>query len=83
MHGKISTAVLLALCFSPVIGAGIPATDQPAEPDTFFHEFIALKDDQITEIRGGKGRKDPGFADRGQGVCFRLCLHQFDPRALP
>lgn len=54
MDGKISTAVLLALCFSPAIGAGIPATGQPAEPDTFFREFIGLKDDQIREIRGGK-----------------------------
>lgn len=54
MHGKISTVVLLALCFSPAIGAGIPAADQPAEPDTFFHEFIGLKDDQVREIRGGK-----------------------------
>ena len=54
MHGKISTAVLLALCFSPVIGAGIPATDKPGEPDTFFHEFIGLNDDQVREIRGGK-----------------------------
>src|SRR5499425_1380897 len=54
MHGRISTVVLLALVLSPVIGSGIPATDKPAEPDRFFHEFIGLNDDQIREIREGK-----------------------------
>ena len=54
MHGRISALVLLALCLSPVIGSGIPASDKPAEPDTFFHEFIGLNDEQVKEIRGGK-----------------------------
>ena len=53
MHGRIST-VLLFLCLFPVLGSGIPAADKPAEPDTFFHEFIGLNDDQVREIRGGK-----------------------------
>jgi hypothetical protein len=54
MNGKISTAVLLTLCLSPVNASGIPATDKPAEPGTFFHEFIGLNDDQVREIREGK-----------------------------
>ena len=54
MHGRISALVLLALCLSPAIGSGIPANDKPAEPDTFFHQFVGLNDDQVREIRGGK-----------------------------
>ena len=54
MHARVSTVVLFAFCLSPVIGSGISGTDQPAEPDTFFHEFIGLNGDQIREIRGGK-----------------------------
>lgn len=54
MHGRISAVVLLTLGLSLVIGSGIPAADKSAEPDTFFHEFIGLNEDQIREIRGGK-----------------------------
>jgi hypothetical protein len=54
MLGRIATVFLLALLLSPVIGAGIPSTDKPAEPGKFFHEFAGLNDDQIREIRAGK-----------------------------
>ena len=54
MHGRIATVVLLALLFSPDSGSGIPSTDKPAEPETFFREFIGLNDGQIREIREGK-----------------------------
>jgi len=54
MHGRLATVVLLALLLSPAIGSGIPSADRLAEPDTFFHEFVGLNDDQIREIRGGK-----------------------------
>ena len=54
MHGRISAVVLFVLCLSPVIGSGISANDKPAEPDAFFHEFIGLNDDQVSEIRKGK-----------------------------
>jgi len=45
---------LLALIVFPVANGGIHATDNPAEPDKFFHEFAGLNDDQIREIRAGK-----------------------------
>ena len=51
---RISTVVLLTLLLSPAIGSGIPSTDEPAEPDKFFHQFVGLNDDQIREIREGK-----------------------------
>jgi len=54
MYGKISTLVVLALLLSPVSGSGIPAADNLAEPNGFFHEFIGLNDDQIRTIREGK-----------------------------
>jgi len=54
MYGKISTLVVLALLLSPVSGSGIPAADNLAEPNEFFHEFIGLNDDQIRTIREGK-----------------------------
>src|SRR5258706_979386 len=54
MYGKISTLVVLALLLSPVSGSGIPAAENLAEPNEFFHEFIGLNDDQIRTIREGK-----------------------------
>jgi hypothetical protein len=54
MHGRISTVVLCALCLSLGVESGTPATDKPAEPDTFFHQFVGLNDDQVKEIREGK-----------------------------
>jgi len=54
MYGKISTLVVLALLLSPVSGSGIPAADNLAEPNEFFHEFVGLNDDQIRTIREGK-----------------------------
>jgi hypothetical protein len=54
MHGRIAAMVLFAPLLSPVIGSGIQSTDKPAEPDSFFHQFIGLNDDQIREIREGK-----------------------------
>jgi hypothetical protein len=54
MQGSISTAVLLSLFLSSLSGSGIPATDNSAEPNKFFHEFVGPNDDQIREIREGK-----------------------------
>jgi hypothetical protein len=47
---KIEFGLLLA--FTPVATA--PAVGQSAEPFKFFHEYVGLSADQISEIRGGK-----------------------------
>jgi hypothetical protein len=54
MHRRIATVVVVALLLSPIMESGMASTDKVAEPDTFFHEFVGLHDDQIREIRGGK-----------------------------
>jgi hypothetical protein len=54
MHGRISAVLLLAMLLSPLSGSGIPASDNLAEPNRFFHEFVGLTDDQIRTIREGK-----------------------------
>ena len=54
MRGSIATAVLLVLLLFPFDGGGIQATDNLAEPNRFFHDFIGLNEDQIRAIREGK-----------------------------
>jgi hypothetical protein len=54
MRGKVPTLVLCVLLLSPFGKCGVPAADNPAEPDKFFHEFVGLTDDQIRQIRDGK-----------------------------
>jgi hypothetical protein len=46
-------ALLPLLLFSLSRG-GIQGTDDSAEPNRFFHDFVGLSDDQIREIREGK-----------------------------
>src|SRR5215469_9334775 len=54
MHRRASTIALFALLLSPFSGgSGVPAADNPVEPEKFFREFVGLKDDQIREIRNG------------------------------
>ena len=52
MHGRFATVVLLALLLSPLIGSGIPLADKPAEPETFFHEFVAWCPTFRLSVRG-------------------------------
>ena len=54
MHGRIPTVVLLAFLLCPVSGSNTPATDNLAEPNKFFHEFIGLNDEQIRSIGEGE-----------------------------
>ena len=54
MRGSIATAVLLVLLLFPFDGGGIQATDNLAEPNRFFRDFIGLNEDQIRAIREGK-----------------------------
>jgi hypothetical protein len=54
MGRKIRGLALLVLILFPPAKGGTQATDNSAEPDKFFHEFVGLNDDQIREIRGGK-----------------------------
>ena len=49
---NMATAVLLVLLLFPA--DGIQATDNLAEPNRFFHDFVGLNDDQIRAIREGK-----------------------------
>jgi hypothetical protein len=54
MHRRIPYLVLLVLCvLSPTKGT-THATDSPAEPAKFFHDYVGLNDDQIRDIREGK-----------------------------
>jgi hypothetical protein len=51
---RILPAVIFVLCFLPSTKAPARATDQPAEPNKFFREYVGLSDDQINQIRSGK-----------------------------
>jgi hypothetical protein len=48
------TLILLAIVLWPLGIGRTRATDQPAEPDKFFHDFVGLSDDQIRDIHNGK-----------------------------
>lgn len=52
---KLIQIVVLAVLFISLFGAGGPvAQSQAAEPETFFHNFVGLSDDQIRDIGAGK-----------------------------
>ena len=42
------------LCLLSLAKETVHATNQPAEPNTFFREYVGLSDDQIKQIRNGK-----------------------------
>ena len=54
MHRRIPSIVLLALLLVPLGRGEFPATDNSAEPNKFFHDFVGLNDEQMREIREGK-----------------------------
>jgi len=54
MRRRAPDLALLALLFFLPGGGGIQATDAPAEPNRFFHEFVGLNDGQIREIQEGR-----------------------------
>jgi hypothetical protein len=47
-------SLLLLLPLFSVLGQQKPATNQSAEPDTFYRKYVGLTDDQIASIRNGK-----------------------------
>jgi hypothetical protein len=51
---RISAVAIFVLCFLPFTKAPVHATDQAAEPNKFFREYVGLSDDQIKQIRSGK-----------------------------
>ena len=54
MWRRTPTTVFLTLLLVLLSEAVLPAVDNSVEPNTFFHEFVGLSDDQIREIREGK-----------------------------
>jgi hypothetical protein len=55
MRRRALIIALFALLLSPLGGrSGVPAADNPAEPDRFYRDFVGLNADQIREIRDGK-----------------------------
>ena len=54
MRRRLPGAFLLALLLFPLGKGRLQATDNPVEPNKFFHDFIGLNDDQIRSIREGK-----------------------------
>ncbi len=54
MRRRTPGLALLPLLLFPLSRGGIQATDDSAEPNKFFHDFVGLSDDQIREIREGK-----------------------------
>lgn len=51
---RISAVAIFVLCLLPLARGSVHATDQPAEPNNFFREYVSLSDDQIKQIRSGK-----------------------------
>ncbi|MGA8221229.1 MAG: hypothetical protein WB780_06200 [Candidatus Acidiferrales bacterium] len=49
-----SALAIYVLCLLPIAKGPVNATDQPAEPNNFFREYVGLSDDQIKQIRSGK-----------------------------
>src|SRR6266481_316846 len=54
MRRRLPGAFLLVLLLFPLGKGRLQATDNPVEPNKFFHDFIGLNDDQIRSIREGK-----------------------------
>ena len=53
MRKTIHIAAVTMLLIACVGGGGPFAWSQAAEPDTFFHDFAGLNDQQIRDIRAG------------------------------
>jgi len=51
---RISAVSIFVLCVLSLAKGSVHATDQPAEPNNFFREYVGLSDDQIKQIRSGK-----------------------------
>jgi hypothetical protein len=51
---RILKAILLVLVLAPLSNGGSHTTDQAVEPDTFFHDFVGLSNDEIKAIHSGK-----------------------------
>jgi hypothetical protein len=51
---RISAVGIFVLCLLSLAKGSMHATDQPAEPNKFFREYVGLSDDQIEQIRSGK-----------------------------
>src|SRR6478752_5111371 len=54
MRTTIRTAILVFLVHWPLVNGGLRATSQAGEPNSFFHDFVGLSNDQIAAIRKGK-----------------------------
>jgi len=54
MTMKIAASLIFVLCLFSLVKQTVHATDQPAEPNNFFREYVGLNDDQIKQIRSGK-----------------------------
>jgi hypothetical protein len=54
MRTRASLALISGLLLLSTGTERVRATDQAAEPDKFFHEYIGLKDGDIAQIRDGK-----------------------------
>jgi len=54
MRRRTPGLALLPLLLFPLSRSGIQATDNSAEPNKFFREFVGLNNDQIRQIREGK-----------------------------
>jgi hypothetical protein len=51
---RISAVAISVICLLSLAKGPVHATDQPAEPNNFFREYVGLSDDQIKQIRSGK-----------------------------
>jgi len=51
---RTSSVTIFALCLLSLAKGPVHATDQPAEPNNFFREYVGLSDEQIKQIRSGK-----------------------------
>src|SRR5579859_4498315 len=54
MQKKIATVILAGMTLWSLGVGGTRATDQPAEPDKFFREFVGWSQDKIEAIHSGK-----------------------------
>ena len=52
---KLIRMIVLTVAFVSQVGLSL-AAGQAAEPQTFFHNFVGLSDDEIRDIGEGQGR---------------------------
>jgi hypothetical protein len=52
---RVPICAFLLLLLLPIRGEKIPAEGNSPEPNKFFHDFVGLNDEQIRNIREGKG----------------------------